>query len=47
MTIAEWLALQEQYNAEHAQRDDDQDDDDDDNEQDDNRIRINAEIHHN
>ena len=47
MTIAEWLVLQEQYNTEHAQRDDDQDDDDDDNEQDDNRIRINAEIHHN
>ena len=47
MTIAEWLVLQEQYNAEHAQRDDEDDDDDDDDEQEENRIRIHAEMHQN
>ena len=47
ITVAEWINLQNQYNAEHAQRDDEDDDEDDDDEQEQNRIRIQAEMHQN
>ena len=45
MTVAEWVMLQEQYNADHAQRNDEEEDI----AQDvfDNGIRVNADIHYN
>ena len=45
MTVAEWVLLQEQYNADHAQRQDEEEDIAQ--EVFDNGIRVNADIHYN
>ena len=45
MTVAEWVLLQEQYNADHAQRQDEEEDIAQ--EVFDNGIRVNANIHYN
>ena len=45
MTVAEWVMLQEQYNADHAQRNDEEEDIGQ--EVFDNGIRVNADVHYN